>query len=59
MNLYINGMKVKINLNGSGYNLNIYSSDPVINNMLLSSSDNYILTDSRGVYLTVQKEESE
>lgn len=59
MNLYINGVKVKINLDGASYKLNIHSSEPVVNNVLLLSSDNYILTDSMGVYLTAQKEGGE
>ena len=35
----------------------ILSSSPVVNGVLLKSSDGYVLKDSNGVYLTAKKEE--
>jgi hypothetical protein len=52
MNLYINNEKVKLHLNNNIYRINLSSANPIINyqNYLLSL-DNYILTDSNGLYL--------
>lgn len=43
--------KLKINMNGVVYHLNLYNVMPVINTIRLLSSDEYILTDSTGVFL--------
>ena len=51
MALYLGENKVKINLNGIVYCLNLYSTTSTINNGWLLSSDNYILQDSNGIYL--------
>ena len=51
MALYLGKDKVKINLGGIIYCLNLFSETPITNNGWLLSSDNYILQDSNGVYL--------
>lgn len=51
MALYLGGSKVKINLGGIVYRLNLFSATPIVNNGWLLSSDGYILTDSNGIYL--------
>lgn len=47
----------KIILNGVVYYLNLFSAIPTANDVWLLSSDNYILTDSNGIYLTVKESE--
>lgn len=56
MALYINGSKVKININGSVFKLANTLSDSNISNVILTDSNGVILTDSNGVILTAQKE---
>lgn len=51
MALYLGENKVKINLNGVVYCLNLYSTTPITNIGWLLSSDNYLLQDLNGVYL--------
>lgn len=55
MALYLGGDKVKINLNGVIYRLNLHTE--ILNGVKLLSSDNYILLDSNGFYITAKKEE--
>ena len=57
MALYLGGNKVKINLNGVRYCLNLYSSTPITNGAILLSSDSYMLKDFNGLYLTSKKED--
>jgi hypothetical protein len=57
MALYLGENKVKINLDGVIYCLNLFSEIPITNGIRLLSSDNYILTDSSKVYLTVKEGE--
>jgi hypothetical protein len=57
MALYLGEDKVKINLDGVVYCLNLFSEIPITNGIRLLSSDNYILTDSSKVYLTVKEGE--
>ena len=57
MALYCGGEKVLISTSSGVYCLNIYSSHPVVNGSLLLSSDDYILKDSKGLYLTVKENE--
>ena len=56
MGLYLGSEKVKVILNGVLYNLNIYSSIPIMNGIMLLSSDGYILQDSDGAYLTAKED---
>lgn len=58
MALYVgNSDKQKIILNGVVYNFNLYTTIPITNFIRLLSSDNYILKDSEGLYLTIEEEE--
>jgi hypothetical protein len=57
MALYLGKNKVKINLDGIIYCLNLPSTTTIANNELLLSSDNCILADSNGVYLTIKESE--
>ena len=56
MALYVGENKVKINLNGILYNLNLYSETPITNGIRLLSSENYFLKDSKGMYITVKED---
>lgn len=57
MALYLGRDKVKINLNGVVYCLNLFSTTPITNGIRLVSSDDYILTDSNGIYLASKESE--
>lgn len=57
MALYLGKDKVKLNLDGIVYCLNLYSVMLVLNGIKLLSSDDYILRDSNGLYLTVEEVE--
>ena len=49
--------KLQINLNGALYNLNLYSSTPIVEIIRLLSSEGYILKDSNGLYLVPKESE--
>lgn len=51
MALYIGNNKIKVNINGIIYKLNLSFQVPIINTTRLWSSDNYILMDLNGMYL--------
>lgn len=52
MALYLGSSnKQKIILNDIMYHLNLLLEYPIVNNVVLLSSDNYILKDSNGLYL--------
>lgn len=53
-----NSEKLKIILDGVIYRLSVFSEKPFINGVLLFSSDDYILKDANGIYLTVQEIDS-
>ena len=57
MALFLGNDKVKINLNNVVYCLNLFSEELILNGIMLLSSDNYILKDSNGVYLTAKESE--
>lgn len=57
MALYLGNQKVRLNLNGIAYKLNIFSMSSNIKGPVLLSSDNYILKDSNGLYLTFKEGE--
>lgn len=57
MALYLGEDKVKINLNGIVYCLNLFSTAPITNGVLLLSSEGYILKDFNKVYLTSKESE--
>lgn len=52
-----NSEKLKVILNGVVYHLNLYSDALITNWIMLLSSDNYILKDSNGLYITVKESE--
>lgn len=56
MALYLGSEKVKINLNGVVYCLNLFSTTPITNGIRLLSSDNYILKDLNELYLTTKED---
>ena len=56
MALYLGNEKVIINLGGAMYHLNLYSETPIVNGILIKSSDDYILKDSSGLYLTIKED---
>ena len=57
MAVYLGGNKIKINLNGTLYNINIFSSKPILNGIQLFTLDGYALRDSNGLYLTAKEDE--
>lgn len=57
MAIYLgSGQKVKLNFGNSVCSLIIPSATPVLNEVKLLSSDNYILKDSNGIYLTAKED---
>lgn len=57
MALYLGRDKIKINLDGVVYYLNLFSKIPITNGVRLLSSNGYILKDSNGLYVTTKEEE--
>lgn len=58
MALYLGSSEeLKICLNGVEYCLNLYSTTPITNGIRLLSSEDYILKDSNGLYLTAKEDE--
>ena len=59
MGLYLGSgnQSLKIILDGVVYKLNLYSTAPITNGIVLISSDNYVLKDIDDQYLTVDEEE--
>lgn len=57
MALYLGSNKVKINIDGATYCLNLFSETPITNSAMLLSSDSYILKDFNGLYLTAKGDE--
>lgn len=58
MALYIGSSeKKKIYLDGALRRLNIFSTNLITNGIKLLSSDDFILKDSNGAYLTAKKED--
>lgn len=55
MALYLGSEKKKMNLGGLAYYLNFFSTTITTNGAYLLSSDNYILKDSNGLYITVKE----
>ena len=57
MALYLGKDKVKINLNGKAYNINLIANLFIPKGVQLLSSDGYILKDSNGLYLIPKESE--
>jgi hypothetical protein len=57
MGLYLGGgEKLKLNIGNTIYNLIIPATTSMLNDIILLSSDNYILKDFNGVYLTTRED---
>lgn len=56
MALYLGSDKVKVSLDGIIYAINTISLLPIIEGIVLSSSDDYILKDYNGCYLLAKEE---
>jgi hypothetical protein len=57
MALYLGSEKVKLNLDGARYFLNLSLKAPITNGIRLLSSEGIILKDSDGLYLTAKESE--
>ena len=58
MALYLGSSeKLKINMDNVAYCLNLFSTTPITNGVRLLSSENFILKDANGLYLTTKEEE--
>jgi hypothetical protein len=57
MPLYLGTEQVKINLDDIIYHLNLFTNVIMINNPKLLSSDNFVLQDSNGLYITVKEDD--
>lgn len=58
MALYLgSSKKLKVYLNGVRYCLNLFSEQPITNYIRLLSTDDLILKDSNGLYLTIKEAE--
>ena len=55
MAVYLGSEKIKINLGDVAYYLNIFTEIPPLEGIMLRSSDNYILRDKDGLYLTIER----
>lgn len=57
MALYLgNSNKLKVYLDNTLYNINLFSIIPILNGVKLLSSDDYILKDINGLYLTAKED---
>ena len=57
MRLYVDGIEYNIIAPEGVLDMEIIPSNPITNNQKLLSSDNYILKDKNGIYLTAKKED--
>lgn len=58
MALYLGSSeKLKVNINNVVHIFNLFSSTPILNGVRLISSDDYILRDANGLYLTSKEAE--
>ena len=55
MAIYIGSNKQKITSDDSSFRLNIFSTTPITNGIRLLSSENYMLKDKNGLYLTAKE----
>ena len=58
MALYLGSNKKIININGTSFKLHIYETESIINGTKLLSSDNYVLKDLNGLYITIKEGEN-
>lgn len=57
MALYFGSDRRRINLGGSMWYLNLFSTISITNGIRLLSSDGYVLKDSNGTYITAKEDE--
>ena len=57
MALYLGNKKVKLYLDNVLYYVNLFSHSPIVNGVLLKSSDDFILKSLDGLYMTAKREE--
>ena len=57
MAIYLGSNKQKISVGSSSCYINFYSTVSIVNGMALLSSDNYMLKDKNGLYLTAKESE--
>lgn len=57
MAVYLGENRIKINLNGIVYILNLFTTAPILNGIRLLTSENYVIRDSNGLYITVKEDE--
>lgn len=57
MALHLGSEKLRVNVNGAVYQLNLFTTTPITNGVRLLSSENYILKDANGLYLTTKEGE--
>lgn len=55
MILCIGGKKYTINVNGAQFFMNIITQNNVVKNIMLKSSDNFILKDINGLYIAAKE----
>lgn len=57
MALYLGNEKIQLHIGDMMCILNLYSSTLIINGIKLLSSENYVLKDVNGLYLTAKEDE--
>lgn len=55
MGLYLGSDQVRMFLDHHTWCVNLFSAIPIVNGVLLKSSEDYILKDSNGLYLTAKE----
>lgn len=56
MGLYLGSNRQKLQINNAVVSMHIYSSTPITNGIVLMSSNNYMLKDINGLFLTVKED---
>ena len=57
MALYLGTDKVSLNFRGVPHSINMIAAALILNGAMLLSSDDYVLKDINGIYLTVKESE--
>ena len=57
MALYLGSDKVRININGIVYDLNLYSEVAILDGLKLLTSEGYVLKDINDLFLTAKESE--
>ena len=56
MSVYLGNEKVKVNIGGKRYKLNLYSKTPITNGVRLITKDGKVLKDANGLYITTKEQ---